>query len=114
MVSCRIDQTTLRDECGRDPPFRIATVPLHSKIMIFARPLLCCVLLLGSALPAVALIDHVAREQDIGTLRLGQRVLVDDGTCQGGMIKEVSGSKLTAGGIVLSRKCVPRSGPKTK
>jgi hypothetical protein len=82
--------------------------------MIFARPLLGCLLLLGSAMPAFALIDHVAREQDIGTLRLGQRVLVDDGTCQGGMIKEVSGSKLTASGIVLSRKCVPRSGPKTK
>ena len=82
--------------------------------MIFMRPLLCSFLLLGSALPALALIDHVAREQDIGTLRLGQRVLVDDGTCQGGMIKEVSGSKMTAGGIVLSRKCVPRSGPRTK
>jgi hypothetical protein len=82
--------------------------------MIFARPLLCCFLLLASALPAFALIDHVAREQDIGALRLGQRVLVDDGTCQGGMIKEVSGSKMTPSGVALSRKCVPRSGPKTK
>jgi hypothetical protein len=82
--------------------------------MIFARPLLGCLLLLGSAMPAFALIDHVAREQDIGTLRLGQRVLVDDGTCQGGMIKEVSGSKMTASGIVMTRKCVPRAGPKTK
>jgi hypothetical protein len=81
--------------------------------MIFARPLLCCVLLLGSALPAFALIDHVAREADIGTLRLGQRVLVDDGTCAAGTIKEVSGAKMTSTGVLAARQCVPRA-PKKK
>src|SRR5260370_18371532 len=33
----------------------------------------------GLAAPAVA--DQVAREQDIVNLRLGQRLLVDDGSC---------------------------------
>ena len=82
--------------------------------MIFARPLLCCLLLLGSALPAFALIDHVAREQDIGTLRLGQRVLVDDGTCPPGQVKEVSGAKMTQAGVTPARKCIPRLAPKRK
>ena len=52
--------------------------------------------------------QYVGREQDIGTLRLGQRVLVDDGTCPAGQIKEVSGSRMTATGIVPMRKCVAR------
>jgi len=53
----------------------------------------------------------VMREQDIVDLRLGQRVLVDDGSCPAGQIKEVSGSQMTASGIVRTRKCVPRLGP---
>jgi hypothetical protein len=56
----------------------------------------------------------VAREQDIGNLRLGQRIHVDDGTCPAGQVKEVSGAKMTATGVVGTRKCVPRLGPKTK
>ena len=32
-------------------------------------------------------------------MRLGQRVLVDDGSCPAGQIKEVSGAKMTAGGV---------------
>ena len=31
-----------------------------------------------------------------------------------GEIKEISGSKMTAGGVVASKRCVPRSGPKKK
>ena len=46
-------------------------------------------------------------------LRLGQRVLVDDGTCPAGQVKEVSGSKMTATGVMPARKCVPRL-PKKK
>jgi hypothetical protein len=68
--------------------------------------------LFALALPAMA--DQVAREQDIVNLRLGQRIKVDDGTCPAGQIKEVSGTKMTAGGIVHSRKCIPRLGPKSK
>jgi hypothetical protein len=69
------------------------------------------VLLLVAA-PAQA--QYVGREQDITDLRLGQRVLVDDGTCPAGQVKEVSGSKMAATGIVRTTKCVPRFGPKKK
>jgi Family of unknown function (DUF6719) len=68
------------------------------------------------AAPGLALAQqqHVGREQDIVGLRLGQRVLVDDGTCPAGEVKEVSGAKMTATGVMALRKCVPRLGPKTK
>ena len=82
--------------------------------MMASRTLLCCLLSLGPTSAAFAMTNQVAREQDIVGLRLGQRVLVDDGTCQTGMIKEVSGAKMTPTGILAARKCVPRSGPKTK
>jgi hypothetical protein len=78
------------------------------------RTLFCCLLLLGTMPAALALTNQVPREQDIVGLRLGQRVLVDDGSCPVGQIKEVSGSKMTAGGVTMSRKCVARAGPKTK
>ncbi len=64
--------------------------------------------------PVVSAQQQVSREQDIGSLRLGQRVHVDDGTCPAGQIKEVSGAKMMATGVVGVRKCVPRLGPKTK
>ena len=56
----------------------------------------------------------VSREQDIVELRLGQRVRVDDGSCPAGQIKEVSGTKMTETGVMRSRKCIPRGGPKVK
>lgn len=62
-------------------------------------------------MPASA--QEVSREQDIGTLRLGQRVKVDDGTCPAGQIKEISGTKMTTAGIARTAKCVPRLGAKT-
>jgi len=62
------------------------------------------------ATPAVA--DQVSREKDIVNLRLGQRVLVDDGSCPAGQIKEVAGSQMIATGVVATRKCIPRSGTK--
>jgi len=65
-----------------------------------------------SALPAVA--EQVAREQDIVNLRLGQRVMVDDGSCPAGQIKEVSGSQMTATGVAATRKCIPRLGTKKR
>ncbi len=70
--------------------------------------------LLALASAAMAMADRVAREDDIAALRLGQRVLVDDGTCAAGQIKEVSGAKMTAGGIIRTRKCIQRNGPKKK
>jgi hypothetical protein len=78
----------------------------------------CSMLLLGGlvlwALTSPALADRVSREQDIVNLRLGQRIKVDDGTCPAGQIKEVSGTKMIATGIVRTSKCVQRLGPKTK
>ena len=73
----------------------------------------------------IALLDHTAlampvsaeqvgREQNIVELRLGQRILVDDGSCPAGQIKEVSGSQLTANGVVRTRKCIPRLGTKKR
>ncbi|MEA2941688.1 MAG: hypothetical protein QOD09_2217 [Bradyrhizobium sp.] len=67
-------------------------------------------LLLGLTGPAAA--QQVAREQDIVDLRLGQRVMVDDGSCPAGQIKEVTGVKLTTTGVARARKCVPRMGTK--
>jgi hypothetical protein len=77
-------------------------------------------LLSGLLLGGVALFapearaEQVAREQDIVNLRLGQRVKVDDGTCPAGQVKEVSGAKMVANGVVHTRKCIPRLGPKIK
>lgn len=66
----------------------------------------------GGLLVPPLLAQHVSREQDIGDLRLGQRVKVDDGTCPAGQIKEVSGTRMTSTGIVRTQKCIPRLGPK--
>jgi hypothetical protein len=64
------------------------------------------------AAPAAA--EQVSREQDIPELRLGQRVLVDDGSCPQGQIKEVSGAQMTTGGVLRTRKCIPRLGVKQR
>lgn len=75
------------------------------------------VLLLGGlaifAFADIAAAQQVSREQDIGDLRLGQRIKVDDGTCPAGQVKEISGSKMAATGIVRTAKCVPRLRAKT-
>jgi hypothetical protein len=65
-------------------------------------------------LATVTMALPLSREQEVSDLRLGQRVKVDDGTCPAGQIKEVSGTKMTSTGVVRSRKCIPRFGPKTK
>ena len=72
--------------------------------------ILSAFLLFGFAAPAAA--QQVAREQDINDLRLGQRIMVDDGSCPAGQIKEVTGVKLTTSGVARARKCVPRMGTK--
>jgi len=65
-------------------------------------------------LASPALAEQVSREQDIVDLRLGQRILVDDGSCQAGQIKEVMGSQMTTNGIIRTRKCVQRMGTKKR
>ncbi|WP_291867014.1 DUF6719 family protein [Bradyrhizobium sp.] len=66
------------------------------------------------ALASLAMAEQVTRERDIVNLRLGQRILVDDGSCPTGQIKEVSGAQMTATGVVPARKCIPRLGTKTR
>ena len=66
------------------------------------------------ALVTSAMADQVSREQDITDLRLGQRILVDDGSCPAGQIKEVSGAKMTSTGILRARQCISRLGPRRK
>ena len=83
---------------------------LHFKRFSFA-------LLGGFALAALAtsaMADQVSREQEIVDLRLGQRIQVDDGSCPAGQIKEVSGVRMTATGILRAQKCIPRLGPKKR
>ena len=70
----------------------------------------CLVLVLAT--PVLA--QQVSREQDIVGLRLGQRILVDDGSCPAGQIKEVAGAKMTSTGVTGSSKCIPRLGPKKR
>jgi hypothetical protein len=64
------------------------------------------------AVPALA--QQFSREQDIPDLRLGQRVLVDDGSCPAGQIKEVSGAQMTTSGVLRVRKCISRLGTKKR
>ena len=66
------------------------------------------------ALASTAQATVLSREQDILDLKLGQRVMIDDGTCPAGQVKEVSGAKMGETGVVRARKCVPRTGPKVK
>ena len=77
----------------------------------------CLALPAGLALwliATAAVAQTLSREQDIVDLRLGQRVMVDDGSCPAGQIKEVQGSQMTATGVLRTRKCVPRLGIKRR
>ena len=78
-----------------------------------SRPSLLLLAGVALALSATsAMAEQVAREQDIVNLRLGQRIMVDDGSCPAGQIKEVSGAKMSPNGIQRAVKCVPRRGTK--
>ena len=66
--------------------------------------------LIATAAPA----QVFSREQDITGLRLGQRVLVDDGSCPTGQIKEIQGSQMTTSGVLRTRKCIQRLGTKKR
>jgi hypothetical protein len=84
------------------------TIP-HAK---FGGVLLLGLMLATSA--AHALGQQVGREEDITDLKLGQRVMVDDGTCPVGQIKVVSGAKMTPQGVARTRQCTARNGPKQR
>jgi len=67
-----------------------------------------------SLIATVATAQTFSREQDIPDLRLGQRVMVDDGSCPAGQVKEVMGSQMTASGVLRTRKCIQRLGTKKR
>lgn len=68
------------------------------------------VLLAGLAAPSYAAV--LPQEPPMGKLRLGQRMLVDDGTCPKGQVLEViGGDHRKVGGaqmIERRRRCIPR------
>jgi len=77
----------------------------------------CLALPAGLALwliATAAVAQTFPREQDIVGLRLGQRALVDDGSCPAGQIKEVMGSQMTTSGVLRTRKCIQRLGTKKR
>ncbi len=78
----------------------------------------CFLILVGastvSTLVSETRAQQFSNEKEILDLRLGQRIKVDDGTCPAGQVKEISGTKMTNGGLVRTRKCIPRTGPKHK
>lgn len=78
------------------------------------RHAVCLSLLISAALATTSDAATIGREQDIVNLKLGQRVMVDDGTCPAGQVKEVRGSKMTDKGVVRISSCVARYGPKSK
>jgi len=82
--------------------------------MIVSRAIIAFALLGALAASAFGQTQTVGREQDIVSLRLGQRVLVDDGTCPAGQVKEVSGARMTPSGVTPTRKCISRLAPKKK
>ncbi len=64
-----------------------------------------------SATTRPSLAEVLKREPPMGQLREGQIVLVDDGTCPAGQIKQVTGGNhVKVGGtknIVRTYKCIP-------
>ena len=65
-----------------------------------------------TVLSGQSLAEVLKREPPMGQLREGQVVLVDDGSCPAGQIKQVTGGNhVKAGGfkqIVRTRTCIPR------
>jgi uncharacterized protein DUF6719 len=65
-----------------------------------------------SAMASPARAEVLKKEPPMGQLREGQTVLVDDGSCPPGQIKEViGGNHVSVGGtkhILRTRKCIPK------
>ena len=72
--------------------------------MSLRRLILPAVLL--SLVPAIAGAEILKAEPGAGGLALGKKVLVDDGTCPKGQIKEVTGGSNTQN-IARSSRCIP-------
>ena len=83
----------------KNPPLKYLSILLFAALLLWP-------------VTSSALQNQVSQEQDIGSLQLGQRVKVDDGTCPVGQIKEIMGARMSASGVVRTQKCVPRPGSK--
>jgi hypothetical protein len=82
--------------------------------MLIGQPL-CVVFVLASVAccaGGASAAQVLKKEPAMGKLREGQMVLVDDGTCPAGQIKQVTGGNhVRVGGtrqVERHRKCVPR------
>ena len=84
------------------------------KLMKAAMPLALPAGLALCLIATVAFAQSFSREQDVPDLRLGQRVLVDDGSCPTGQIKEIQGAQMTPSGVLRTRKCIARLGTKKR
>ena len=75
-------------------------------------PIAGSLFVISIAISTTANAQALKREPAMGTLREGQRVLVDDGTCGRGRIKEViGGNHVEVGGfkqIKRIRRCLAR------
>jgi hypothetical protein len=69
-------------------------------------------ILIAASTGAAAAQTVVKREPPMGALKEGQRVLIDDGSCGPGKIKEATGGNhVKVGGnssIVRTYRCIPR------
>ena len=82
--------------------------------MISGRTYLCTAMFTASAIALVtsATGETVKREPALGKMKEGERLLVDDGTCPAGQIKEViGGNHVKVGGnkqVERTRRCIPK------
>ena len=83
-------------------------MPSNRAISLHRWGALLAAMLLGASASAATAQQTVSHDREIPPLRLGQKVMVDDGSCPAGQIKEVTGSSLTARGVTTTAKCVPR------
>jgi hypothetical protein len=90
---------------GRDPGWKMDGAQAHIAAMSRLRISLATAALLVSI--GVAQSQVLKNEPAAGNLPLGKKVLVDDGACPAGQIKQVTGGSNTQQ-IARSTTCVPR------
>src|SRR5258708_7517794 len=93
---------------GRDPRPMETQMPRNRNIRYLVIGALCGCALLEPATPVTA--AQLSRERDSGGWGLGTRFKSDVGPGPAGQIKEVSGARMTAAGVVRAVTCVSRSG----
>jgi hypothetical protein len=107
----------VRPRCSRRraPTFESVLVNAGGFIMTIVRRggWILLLLVAGTLVAAAATTDKVVKQEPpMGKMTLGQRLLVDDGSCPRGQIKEViGGDHVNVGGtqhIVRKSRCIPR------